>query len=191
MQKTADCVGVWWRRRGGGSGSGGGGPARTALRTLQAVADCAYIGFHLYCFSILSSLILWALPIGTFPDTNFVNCSIEITPGLVTYTVLYWRCCTTRFSAHLWQQYVRSISKKNWAAFITTKKIWLYWMYSDPQTFTIFIIWDSRYNLYNTKDPVGKVLQIMQSMCIVHCAMYYSEAIEPKACALCNVLFRS
>ena len=32
------------------SGGEGGGPARTALLTLRANADCAYIGFHLYCF---------------------------------------------------------------------------------------------------------------------------------------------
>ena len=31
-------------------GEWGGGPARTALRTLRAEADCAYIGLHFYCF---------------------------------------------------------------------------------------------------------------------------------------------
>ena len=29
---------------------GVGDPARTALLTLRANADCAYIGFNLYCF---------------------------------------------------------------------------------------------------------------------------------------------
>ena len=32
--------------------------ARTALRTLRANAECAYIGFHLYCFPFCHLLIL-------------------------------------------------------------------------------------------------------------------------------------
>ena len=43
----------------GGGVGGGGGPARTALRTLRANAECAYIGFHLYCFPFCHLLILW------------------------------------------------------------------------------------------------------------------------------------
>ena len=40
------------QQSGGGEGGGGvgGGAACTALLTLRANADCAYIGFHLYCF---------------------------------------------------------------------------------------------------------------------------------------------
>ena len=44
---------------GGWSGGRGGAPARTALRTLRANAECAYIGFHLYCFPFCHLLILW------------------------------------------------------------------------------------------------------------------------------------
>ena len=40
-------------------GRGGWGPARTALRTLRAKAECAYMGFHLYCFPFCHLLILW------------------------------------------------------------------------------------------------------------------------------------
>ena len=39
----------------------GRGLARTALRTLCANAECAYIGFHLYCFPFCYLLILWMI----------------------------------------------------------------------------------------------------------------------------------
>ena len=37
---------------------GRGGPARIAMRTLRANAECAYISFHLYCFRFIHLLIL-------------------------------------------------------------------------------------------------------------------------------------
>ena len=55
---------------------GGGGPARTALRTLRANAECAYIGFHLYCFPFCHLLILWlkCFPRETGPSNKlFLN----------------------------------------------------------------------------------------------------------------------
>ena len=52
-------------------GRGGeGGPARTALRTLRANAECAYIGFHLYCFPFCHLLILWLCPISLHMKAN-------------------------------------------------------------------------------------------------------------------------
>ena len=59
MQQTADCVGVGSRVAAGRGGGEWGGPARTALRTHRNNAECAYIGFRLYCFPFCHLLILW------------------------------------------------------------------------------------------------------------------------------------
>ena len=51
-------VSVWCTVEGGGEWVEGG-PARIPMRTLRANAECAYIGFHLYCFPFCHLLILW------------------------------------------------------------------------------------------------------------------------------------
>ena len=53
----------------------GRGLARTALRTLRANAECAYIGFHLHCFPFCHLLILCVKPTrcSSIPHIYFIN----------------------------------------------------------------------------------------------------------------------
>ena len=74
---TLCTVGVKEEEEGGRGESG-----RTALRTLRANAECAYIGFHLYCFPFCHLLILWF-------DSTLQSSKISPQDGKISTTIAF------------------------------------------------------------------------------------------------------